>query len=357
MEGRRDIRHRDRALARTPNVRQDPPGVAAALFQDLRAGGAHAQDTSATRNTRGRGGLLHRRDDARGQPRGRDREHARSCTRQRRTERASLARRGDDLAERGHELGARSLMQTVRHREREERAVRTHDGGDESRAVRDVEDRIVARDLRWKNGARFLRREWPAGYEQADPPGAWEHQPRRNRTALIGQGDSERAVERGGDVVGVSLDLARDPQERAAVEGFAEQRIRGDGATHDRRGARAEATRDRDRRTLRHVLRDELATCDLRRGPRGYDEEVLIVRRDALSVAVDGDGPHLRRTELELGKQGQRERERVESRAEVRARGGHADAQHLWSIPRPAWPVRSRPSRRRPSPRPPRPRD
>ena len=38
-------------------------------------------------------------------------------------------------------------MQTVRHREREQRAVRPHDRGDEGGAVRNIEDRVLARDL------------------------------------------------------------------------------------------------------------------------------------------------------------------------------------------------------------------
>jgi len=56
---RRGIRPRGQALARTRNGRLHPIGVPVVLFQDLRARGAHAHNASASRNTRGLGGLLH----------------------------------------------------------------------------------------------------------------------------------------------------------------------------------------------------------------------------------------------------------------------------------------------------------
>ena len=57
------------------------------------------------------------------------------------------------------------------------------------------------------------------------------------------------------------------------------------------------------------------------------DEEIRVVSGYALAIALHRHRPGLRRPELELGEQRQGERERVEARTKVRARGGHADTQ------------------------------
>jgi len=248
-----------------------------------------------------RRGLLHHGHDARREPHRSDREHARPCTGQRRPERTGSASGRDDLAERRDKARARGLVQTVVHRERQQRAVRAQHRGDERRCMRQIEDGVGARYLIAQDRARFARFERRARHVHADAPGAREGNARRDRAAIVGERDGHPAVQRCGDVVGVTLDLARHAQQRASIERFTQERVRRDRPANDRSGARAKPPCDGDGGALLDVLRREIRTGCLCRGTRAHDEEVVFADRH--TVPFDVHGPRAGGAHLELGEQ------------------------------------------------------
>src|SRR4029079_2510221 len=103
-----------------------------------------------------------------------------------------------------------------------------------------------------------LSREWFARDKEADAPRAGERDAGRDGAVVAGNGDGERAVERRGDVIGVSFHLAGNTEERPAIERLAHDRVRRHHAPHDRGRTRAKAPSDRDRPTPAPGGRGEL---------------------------------------------------------------------------------------------------
>ena len=118
----------------------------------------------------------------------------------------------------------------------------------------------------------------------------------------------------GGDVVGMALELGGQ-REQVGVE--LEEVVGGHQPRHVGGGARPQAPAERDLR-----LDAEGEGARGRQPGEAADGQVAPVAGD-LQVGVDREAPGL--LDLELHVQRERAREGVEPRAEVRARGGHAD--------------------------------
>src|SRR6266542_1575357 len=294
---------------------------------DLRPGRPDPHHPTSPGNPGVGGRHLHRVGDPRREPHRGARDDRRAGARERRAERPGLARRGDDRLERRDEAEPSRLVQPIVHRERHERAVGPQHGGEERRGVREVEHRVDARDVPGQHRPGLLGRERGLRNEEARTPRAREREPGGDGTVGRGHRDRERAVERSRDVVGMALDLRRDPEHRAARERLAQDGVRRDRPRDDRRGARPEATSDRDARALGHVVGRERLPDRLRRRACRDDEVVVLPGRHDVAVALARHRPRARRPHVEFGEQGKGDAEGVEARTEVRARGGDANAQ------------------------------
>src|SRR5438445_1860913 len=298
---------------------------------NLSSGGAYPHDSATSHRANGLRRLLHRRCYSVGQSSRRECDNARSGARKRRAESSRATGGGDDVLEPGHRVGAGRLMQPVDQRDREERAVGPQHRREERGSVRQVEDGIGSRDAGGEHRPRLFGGEWLARDQQADAPRTGERDSRRDRPVVAGKRDGERAVERWGHVVGVTFHFAGHAKQGPAVERIAHEGVRRDDAADDGRGARAEAAADRDGRALRHVIGAERLGGRLRCRARRHDEEVVVTARDAVlgaaAVALDIDRPAPRRAQLVFRKKWKGDREGVESRAEIRARRGHAHAE------------------------------
>ena len=176
--------------------------------------------------------------------------------------------------------------------------------------MRSVEHRVGDRHLGGQRRARRLRPHRRARHHDHRLQARGRLEARR----LAVRADDEAAVQRGGDVVGMALELGGQ-REDVGIE--LEEMVGGDQAGHVGGGARAQPAAERDLR-----LDAEAERLGVGQPGEAAHGEVAPVARD-LQVGVDAETPGL--LDLELHVQGERARESVEPRAEIRARSGHPD--------------------------------
>ena len=134
------------------------------------------------------------------------------------------------------------------------------------------------------------------------------------RVASAVRADDEAAVQRGGDVVGMALELGGQ-REDVGVE--LEEMVGGHQAGHVGGGARTQPAAERDLR-----LDAEAEGLGVGQPGEAAHGEVAPVAGD-LQVGVDAEAPGL--LDLELHVERERAREGIEPGPEIRARGGHPD--------------------------------
>ncbi len=162
----------------------------------------------------------------------------------------------------------------------------------------------------------------------------------RRRPAVACPAGDEAAVDRGGDVVRVPLDLGGAREQVLGRQRQLVEVVRGGEAGDDRRGARAEAAgerdlaADREPEPVRGVQRLE-----------GAHDQVVAAQRQVEPVGDDLELAGLLDLELELEADGGREH--VVAGAEVGRGGGDADEAAAAGHLSPSTSLRSRPARSR----------
>ena len=237
-------------------------------------------------------------------------EHGRPGARDRRPQRAEVARAAHERHRLRIEVLAARLVQAIVEAAGDEVPVARGEAEDEQRPVRGVEDGVGHRDLGRQRRARRLRPHRGARHHDH----RLEARGRVEARGLTVGADGEAAVERGRDVVGVALELGGQ-REHVGVE--LEEVIGGHEPRDVGGGARPQAAAERDLR-----LDAEGEALGVGEPGEAAHGEVAPVARD-LEVGLHAEAPGL--LDLELHVQRQRAREGVEPGAEVRAGGGHAD--------------------------------
>ena len=203
--------------------------------------------------------------------------------------------------------------------------------GDEQGGATGVGGRVRVRDGGGQQPARDRRLDAGRRHEGDGGDARVDTGTDRPPVVVLAAGDHEPAVERRRHVVGVTLEVRGELEERlvggeqlpARDEGTGE-----DDAGDDRCGRRAEAPRVRDPVVAAQAQARGLLPHQLEgRAHRAHHEVRLVarhaVRAGALHVDHQAVGQHLG---LELVAQRQREAEGVEPRTEVGGGGGHGDA-------------------------------
>ncbi len=241
------------------------------------------------------------------------------------------AQRADELRRRRHDAGAVPLVEPVVGRVEEQVGASRERLDEQGRPPR-VERRVGVRHLRREHPARAARRE-PGRGDQHRRPQVGVHvepdgtRPGPGRPAL--PRDGRAAEQRGRRVVRVALDRGREAERDVVVEDrrVGDERARRHDARDDGRGGRAEAPPVGDAVDARQVQTRLRRTRHVERGPQGPHHQVGLVAghlSGALALDVDHDVVARERAHLEHVVEREREAQRVEAGAQVRARRGDA---------------------------------
>mmetsp|Transcript_21693 Transcript_21693/g.73163 ORF Transcript_21693/g.73163 Transcript_21693/m.73163 type:complete len:428 (+) Transcript_21693:41-1324(+) len=234
-----------------------------------------------------------------------------------------------DWLEREHVLAV-LLVEPILHRHPQRVELRRGEAVDQHRGARDVEDRVLAVDLRGQHGARLGGRHLVVGDEENALQPVGDVHPLRDPVALGVEGDLEAAVDGGRHVVGVPLLVCGELQQQLLVgrrrHVLATQRQPGREPRHQRRGRRAHPARRRHRVLALEPQRRHLLAERVQHLADALHDEVVLGQRDPpLPLPLHHHLEPVRLLHDHAVPDVERKAKRVEAGPQVGRRGGNVD--------------------------------